>query len=707
MKKLLALLISVILLLSLVSCGGTTAPEGTQTEPPAIQPTASVETVYYNSPNAEYMVNSDTYPKPEDEDRFLPFFQNGDAEVLSEVKGVSLTAPREVNYATYSRDCGLSVCAKITNNSDKTVQLIPANNLDENEWQKVEGYDPSLVFKWGEVEGTEVIALSAASVLEPGESTVQRYTYVGRSGEDYDSLARFAFYVNDGESEELLAAVIKTHQRPSQAKYGSCTVNGIVTDSETGEPLSGIDVQSSRNENDLATTDADGRFSLVVPAFQSDATGNWARTTIFVNEIGVGNNQPRQNSDYAEESIVIVPKDGETFELKLELKRKPAQVRYNLINEHNLGMQAYGFDTDADIVATTPFHTTYTEQYRFENGYLHVFDKTGTLLFEKPIYGEDRTCDVSSDGSLVAAIVHTDKLGSGAADKAVIWDIGGNEVFSYQIPYKENAVLYVKPEAPADGYFSSIYDIEISPDNTMAAMQTDEGYVCVVDIASKAIIRDFYMMSGNNHKLFFSNDGKVLYTSSDCGDLTATKIATGKVLWEKYIESMIMDYVISDSFVITSTKATGTGYLICTELSSGKTLWTLDVGMRSSKMSLSHDGKTLFWGTDTSGTNERAIIIDTASGAPIWATIFGQQAAAFSADDQYLAMRNGGSVTLRTVTGEHLFGMGVAPDAISLNWGLYMSGDCKNIVTFAGGSTDDRYAGSMYALALDDSTPIK
>jgi len=595
----------------------------------------------------------------------------------------------------------------VRNTSNKTVQLIPANDMSEAEWKKIPGYDPSLVIAWGEEEGTDIIALSAATILEPGESTVQRYTYVGKDFEDYDFISRFSWRVTDGTSMELLAAVVLGHHVPSQAQYGSCTVSGTVYDSETGMPIPFVDVQSSRNENDYATTDANGRFTLEVPAFQSDATGNWARTTIFVNEIGVGGNKPNVNAAYAEESIIVEPHDGESMELTLVLKPKPAQVNYTLQTEHELGMQAYGFDTAADIVAVTPFHTAFSEQYKYENGYLHVFDKTGKLLLEKPIYGEYRTCDVSDDGTLVAAIVHSDKLGSGAPDTAVIWDMNGSEVFSFKVPYKENTALFVKPEAPRDGYFSNLHDVEISPDNKLIAVQTDEGYVCVVKIADGSIVRDFYMNSGNNHKLFFSTDSKVLYTASDCGDFRATEIATGNVLWEKYIESMIMDYVMTDSFVITSTKATGTAYLICTELSSGKTLWTLDVGMRVSKMCLSHDGKTLFWGTDTAGSNERAIIIDAETGTPLWATISGKQAAAFSADDKYIAMRSGGDLTLRTVTGEHLYGALIAPDNGSLSWGLYMSGDCKYIISFAGGRMDDRFYGTIYALTLDADTPIK
>lgn len=656
--------------------------------------------------NARYTVNASTYPKPEDGDRFLPFFQNGDAEVLAEALGVTVTAPREVTYATFSEGVGISICAKITNTSDRRVQLMPANDMSESEWRGVAGYDPALVINWGEAEGTDIIPLSAARVLEPGESTVQRYTYVGKSYEDYEFISRFSWRVTDGESTELLAAVVKARFAPSDAAIGSCTVSGTVYDSETGLPAPFIDVQSSRNENDYATTDVNGRFTLEVPAFRSDATGNWARATIFVNEIGVGGNKPNVSPDYAEESIIIEPKDGESCELTLALKPKPAQVSYTVTGEHEMGMQAYGFDTSSDIVAVTPFHTDFSEQYRFENGYIHVFDGEGRLLFEKPVYGEERSCDVSRDGTLVAAVVHSSSLGSGEADTATVWDISGSEAFSFNVPYRANEALYVREAAPRDGYFRNLHDVELSPDNKLLAIATDEGYVCVVRLADGEIVRDFYMKSGNNHKLFFSLDGSTLYTASDCGDLRATNILTGEVLWSKYIESMIIDFALTDTFVITSSKATGTGYLICTELSTGKTLWTLDVGMRCSKLSLSHDGNTLFWGTDTAGTNERAMLIDTRTGTPLWATISGKQAAAFSADDMYVAMRSGGDLTLRTVTGEHLYGAIIAPDGGSLSWGLYMSGDCKHIVSFAGGRMDKRFYGTMYALTLDENTPI-
>ena len=151
----------------------------------------------------------------------------------------------------------------------------------------------------------------------------------------------------------------------------------------------------------------------------------------------------------------------------------------------------------------------------------------------------------------------------------------------------------------------------------------------------------------------------------------------------------------------------GVGYLICTELATGKTLWTLDVGMRCSSMTLSHDGKTLFWGTDTGGTNSGQMFIDMETGTPLWSTVSGKQAAAFSADDRYVAIRSGGNLTLWTITGEHLYGALIALDDNSMSWGLYMSGDCKNIVSFAGGSMDSRFYGVMYALTLDEDTPLE
>ncbi len=69
--------------------------------------------------------------------------------------------------------------------------------------------------------------------------------------------------------------------------------------------------------------------------------------------------------------------------------------------------------------------------------------------------------------------------------------------------------------------------------------------------------------------------------------------------------------------------------------------------------------------------------------------------------------RAGGNLTLWTITGEHLYGALIALDDNSMSWGLYMSGDCKNIVSFAGGSMDSRFYGVMYALTLDEDTPLE
>ncbi|MDD2295330.1 MAG: PQQ-binding-like beta-propeller repeat protein [Eubacteriales bacterium] len=672
--------------------------------------------------NEQYMIDATTaYPKPEDGMDFLPCFKNFEPVVQDEALGVTLTAPREVtDTTTFNRDIdfgtAISRCALFTNNSDKRVQLIAANDLPDSEWQKMEGYDPSLVMDWsGSYDPTagessaytdvNLIPLGAASVLEPGESTVVRFAYLGREDEDFDFIARFSYYVTDGESTELLKGFTLNHIRPSQFPATTCTVTGTVYDEETGLPIPFIDVQTSRG-GAFGTTDIEGRFTFETPAFQFDSTGNWGRSTIFVNELGVTNSSDSTvNPAYAEESIIVEPHTGETMELTLVLKKKPAQVNYTLQTQHDMGMQAYCVDISNDIIATAPFHTTFSTEYKYENGYLHVFDKYGNLLFEKWLRGESAFCDISTDGTLVASVVHGEKVGD--PDTAVVWDIEGNEVFSYQVPYKENPALYVQPEeGHGEGVFSKLGDLEISNDGKLLLMATDEGYVSVVRLSDKKILCDFFG-NAKMYKLFWSADDKVVYTGTEAGDFLATEVATGKMLWKKYIEGTIFGWAMNDTCVVTSTKSTGVGYLICTELATGKTLWTLDVGMRCSSMTLSHDGKTLFWGTDTGGTNSGQMFIDMETGTPLWSTVSGKQAAAFSADDRYVAIRSGGNLTLWTITGEHLYGALIALDDNSMSWGLYMSGDCKNIVSFAGGSMDSRFYGVMYALTLDEDTPLE
>ena len=272
--------------------------------------------------NEQYMIDATTaYPKPEDGMDFLPCFKNFEPVVQDEALGVTLTAPREVtDTTTFNRDIdfgtAISRCALFTNNSDKRVQLIAANDLPDSEWQKMEGYDPSLVMDWsGSYDPTagessaytdvNLIPLGAASVLEPGESTVVRFAYLGREDEDFDFIARFSYYVTDGESTELLKGFTLNHIRPSQFPTTTCTVTGTVYDEETGLPIPFIDVQTSRG-GAFGTTDIEGRFTFETPAFQFDSTGNWGRSTIFVNELGVTNSSDSTvNPAYAEESIIV------------------------------------------------------------------------------------------------------------------------------------------------------------------------------------------------------------------------------------------------------------------------------------------------------------------------------------------------------------------------------------------------------------------
>ncbi|HOO61605.1 MAG TPA: PQQ-binding-like beta-propeller repeat protein [Bacillota bacterium] len=678
--------------------------------------------------NQQYMVDGRTaYRMPEDGADYLPYFATFEPEVLDEALGVTITAPREITETTgYNQEIDLGTaftrCALITNNSNKTVQLLSANDnvepdMTEEDWEMVEGYDASLVIDWqsdlwdfeegagGALMIMDLIPMSASEVLEPGESTVVRYGYQGNNEEDYDFITLFSYYVTDGESTELLAAAVMNHIRPSQFPMDTCTITGTVYDEETGMPIPNIGIQISRSIgfSTYANTDANGRFTIEAPAFQFDSTGYWARCSVFVNELAsLSRDMAYTDSAYAEECIIVEPHAGESMDLTFALKHKPAQVNYTIQTEYDMKMQAYGVDVSNDIIVTTPFHTTFSEEYRIENSYLHVFDKTGELLFKKPLYAENGSCDISTDGTLVAGIV--DYQYEGGVDTAYVWDINGNEVFSYELPYKDNPQLYVQHDNGMDVY-SNLTCVQISNDSTMLLVVGEDGYANIVRISDGALISEFWANNDVSHKSFWSPDDTMVYLCAS-GDLRAIDVLTGELIWHKYAEATLMGVVMTDTCVVTSAKATGVGHLMCSDLATGETLWTLDTGMRCSSMALSHDGKTLFWGTDTSTTNERSLIIDMETGTPLWGTIAGKQAAAFSADDQYIALRSGGNLQLWTVTGEHLYGAIIAEDNNSMSWGIYMSGDCKYIVSFAGGSKQDRHFGVMYALTLDEDTPI-
>lgn len=641
--------------------------------------------------NDKYLVDTKVYPKPEDGNKFLSFFELNEEKVLDSALGVTLKSPKEVTVTNVTR-AGLTRSIVLTNTSDKKVQIESAI-LNDNEWSKVDGYDKNLIINWDDQENGMVLIISNPKIiLEPGESTVVRYNMSGDFSKDFSFINCYSFYINDGTNRELLASVVKTNVKPSEKNNKMYKIKGTIYDEETGLPIPFIDVQTSIS-NGKVTTDIHGYYEIEVPGILYEQSNNYARATVLVNTISVmQSNQSIVNDDYSEDSFIV--ESGKDIVLNFALKRKREQYTYKITNNYDLSMQAYGFDTDSDIIAVTPFHTNYSEDYKYEKGMVRVFDKTGKLLFEKNIYGEDRTVDVSTGGKYVTAIVHSKT----EADTVYVWDIRGNEVLSYKMNYKENENLIVKEYDNNPKYESSLYDAEISNDNTKLAIQSKNGHVQIIDIKTKGVIREFFMDSECSHKLLFSKDDKIIYTSSTAGTLTAIEISTGKVLWEKYIEMFIMDYILTDDSLITSTKATGTSYLISSDLKTGKTNWTLEVGMRCSKMSISKNGKTLFWGTDTGASNEGAMLINIETGSPLWGPVSGKQAGAFCNNDNYILTRSGGNLDMFTITGEHVYSANIAPDNNSMSWGVYISEDCKNIVTFAGGETNSRFKGVMYAL---------
>ncbi len=695
-------------------------------------------------------IDMSQYATYEDGDAFFSYFSYYGCEVLAQNDYVKIEGPRDITVDPYEQ---INRVARITNVSDGPVYVrysfidkCGTDNADDTKYIKAlrslpdydETYDKIDFLK----DDTTTIAFFPKDILYPGEVTYMNIVSSGHK--DYNSHWYFETYqipesaiekqylgdeeggaalagIRTNSKSEDIALILKNRTRPiEECEYKYATIKGTLVNTE-GEPLSfmpfrftGTEGLSSTVETKEYFTSVDGTFYIKAPVLLYKTDETYARYTIFVdgekapidgkmNTMVIGDlfaldgeiQEGVKYSDfikgkriYGQKSAFVQPTEEKTYDMTIVVPDKLDYLVYDYAEETDYGGQANYYDYGGDIFATVKFHDE--ERGANKTAYLNVFDHDGNLILRKPTGIQTCCVEVSPDGTLVGTnitpenLVKEDEMDMdypANIGKATIYDLDGNVVFELNTGTRV---------------------IAISHDNKYVALDVN-GNDCVgiMEIATKKIIWQDYR-GAQIRFLIFSEDDSVLYMGSqEC--IAAYDAKDGTMLWQTFTGAGFpIDMIMSSKYIYASPKG-GTGgnddKLLCIDRKTGKMKWTFQTGSRGTKLTVSPDETMLFWGNDTGARDNGLYILNAETGEPLWTVNYGGQAAWFTSDSEYVAIKDYGILEVFDRDGRKVATTSCGFNS-KMSWFVYIKDDLSRMLNIAGGGGEGN-SGWLYNMTLE------
>ncbi len=638
------------------------------------------------------------YHTYDDGNIFLPYFESCGSRVYAETEGVIFEAADDIHIVDCER---IARTIRITNTSDKKVLLsdIPYEEVD---WNSVEDYDPERDRSIEMMETENVIHMAPKAILEPGEVTYTRLDCTNYRNVDICSAYRVNVFDDEGNlgANNDVAFILKNYSvHTEDYEFEYATIRGTLYNTD-GEPIPFMPVEVYDNVRGYfyVMTGPDGSFTVRVPVFQYQTDLTYARynfyvdggrtfidgkpvTAIIGNMIEIDHEMSDQTYEevmaaygrhYGTTSVLVQPTEADKeYEIAILVPDSYDFLQYDLTSEQDLGGQTYGVDYANGKFATVKYH----DQTASGVPLLNVFDTDGNILLQYPLGSENPAVDISDDGTWVAISVD-----DGNGQVATIVDLEGN------IIYEHHAHSFLR-------------GIQMSHDKSMIAFEDEEGYLSVFKRETDELLWSAYM-GPQVRFILFSEDNSVVYASSEA--ITAAySVKDGTKLWETYIGGFAFDLLMNETYLYTCAKTTGGNdeYVFCIDRTTGKQVWTYQVGSRCCRMQLSPDGTMIAWGNDTGSRDINGYILDAHTGRPLWATA-GIQAAWFTSDSQYVALKCYSYLEIRD-----RYGNRVATDAVGSNskmsYCVYVSDDLTTVLD-VGGSGNEANSGYLFTFRLKD-----
>lgn len=688
-------------------------------------------------------IDMSQYATYEDGDAFIPYWSHYGCEVLGTTSHIKVEGVRDITISAYEN---IQRTIRITNTSKTPVLYgigLDADTLEGSfRFEDLPEYDAQYDKRQDMARDETILKFTSKDVLMPGE-----FTYVSV---DYSSFRDFnshwlitSYAMTDEEVAKLtgsekeigdvkagvrarqkgedIALILKNRVNYTQSWEGEyATIKGTLYN-EDGQRLPfmafrviGLDGVSGIEMKECFTS-IDGSFAVKVPValYQTDET--YARYAVYVcgertpidgkqvtmvvgelyaidGEVQEGKKYSDFIKDkriYGEKTAYVQPTEAKEYEVTMIVPDKPDYLVYDYASEEDYGGQANYYDYGGDVIATVKFHDP--EPGADKTAYLNVFDHDGNLLMRKPLGVQSCCVCVSPDGSLVGSCISEARLSDtlqsndmmpGNVGKATIYDLQGNTVFQLNTGTRA---------------------MEISHDNKLVALDVNGAYcVGVMDIETKEILWQDYRGEQIRH-LIFSEDDSVLYMGSqEC--IAAYDAKTGKMLWQTFIMGGFpIDMIMSSKYLYASPKGTGgnDNKLCCIDRETGKMVWTFQTGSRGTKLTLSPDETILFWGNDTGARDHGTYFLDADTGEPLWTVNYGGQAAWFTSDSEYVAIKAYSILEVYTRDGLRVATTACGSNS-KMSWFVYIKDDLSRILNIAGGGGNEGNTGWMYNMTLED-----
>ena len=687
-------------------------------------------------------VSASQYATYEDGDAYLPYFSYYGSQVLAENDYIRVEGPRDITVYDYEL---IGRVARITNISDQPVYYYfpfmdkaEANSLKWYEYIKtLDGYEAEYDLAETLAKQQSVLGFLSKDVLYPGEFTYVRIDYGGYDNFNtqwlihaYPMTVEQADALSDPETnrESVLTnvriqndyreiALFMKNRTASEEEEAAAqeyaVIKGIVVN-EQGEPIPFFPIRVFGTDCTEWFTSMDGSFCIETPVYFYKTDESRSRNIIYVDggrsifdgkmtDVLIGeyyslNGEPQEGkySDYiadkriyGQKSLFLQPEAGETTEVTIVVPDAYDHLVYDYYSEEDYGGQANYYDYGGDIFATVKFHDDSPDAD--ETAYLNVFDHDGNLLMRKKLGIQSCCVCVSPDGTLVGTtivpqneadlIIRDGIMASGDIGNATIFDLDGNIVF--EADYGTRAM-------------------EISHDNRYVALGNEtEHRLEIIEIATGEVLWSDYRGEQIRH-LIYSEDDSVLYMSSqEC--IMAYDAATGERLWKTFTAcGFAIDMIMSSKYLYVSPKGTGgnDNKLMCIDRKTGETVWTFQTGSRGTKLTLSPDETLLFWGNDTGARDIGLYMLDANTGDPLWTVNYGGQAAWFTSDSQYVAIKDYGILEVFDRDGNKVATTACGSNA-RMSWFVYIKDDLSRILNIAGGG-DTNNAGWLYNMVLEE-----
>lgn len=437
----------------------------------------------------------------------------------------------------------------------------------------------------------------------------------------------------EGKQDTLLELKLPTQVRVAAFRNNAnnlptnSIVKGIITDEITKQPIKDASVRVQPNwppVNYETRTDSTGAFSLNFPAYKQRYLQSWIEYSLIISANG-----------YEEHPIAVAPKENETINLEIKLKKETETANYSLKSKYDTGLPTarVAFSKNGEYFATVPFHSSLKASEIQPKAYLHLFDTKGNLLCKYKLDNEVPTVSITDDGGLIATVHRPETDNWDGGDYVIVIDNKCNEIWKYE-------GLRLDGKGPSE--------IVLSGDGNYVGVGTWDGRFYLANLAQKKTLWNVNLHNGQVRFMLF-DENKGVYIGSDPYLFYYT--INGEFKWKVNIASWPYSIALSKNYLFVGPKV-GTRLTLINR-NDGSVLWTYPIAARPDTMLISPDEEYFIYACSNGDMTLNNAFFNKQG--KLMFNLRTANSAAITPDSEYIAYYGGGSVYLVNRKGHQLW----------------------------------------------------